>query len=193
MLKKMMLLAGMALAVVAFAGPASASAATWVHWNGEEQETVSEITEDFTGFAKFEVTPAPGNNFGCEVHVHLSGTTGAGGAQGQVTAFEVTTETCVGEGAFGTCTLVADNSSVPWEVDVSSTDFTITNVEIENEYANCSIPPSHLVFGSITATPNNPTKINCLTISGTGVNNGTTPVTATGELCAYNEGTYGVE
>jgi hypothetical protein len=207
MLKKMMMLAGMALMVAAFVGTASASANTrWVHWTvnaeeAEEKTTVEEITEDFTGFAKFEVVGATGNNFGCNVHAHVHGytktnpTTGTKEAHAEVTSFEITTSTCKGEGVFATCELESHSNTAeekPWTVDVSTTDFVVTNVAIKNTYKNCLVAPANLSFPEVTATPNNPEKINCLTLTGRGLNISTV-VEATGTLCGYHEGTYGIE
>jgi hypothetical protein len=200
MLKKMMLLAGMALALVAFAGTASASAASWVHWTTiegvEEHTTIEAFEEDFTGFAQFAAEAAPANNFGCVVHAHLVASTVNGEAHGEITSFEVTTETCKGEGAFAACKLKADSSTVPWTVDVNTSDLTITGVGITNQYEGekCPFTGSSLSFPEITATPDpEATRINCLTLEGKGLNGGIAPVVASGELCAYNEGTYGIE
>jgi hypothetical protein len=192
-LKKMLILASMALAAVAFAAPASASAATWVHWTEGEEESVSTITEDFTGFAKFSVVGAEGNNFGCTVHAHVNGTTEGGVAHATVTSFEITTSTCKGEGTFTGCELESDSTTTPWTVDVSSTDFVVTNVGITNNFKNCLVPPANLSFPEVTASPEpEATKINCLKLSGNGLN-ASAVIKASGTLCAYHEGTYGVK
>lgn len=208
-LKQMSILASMALAVVAFVGTASASANTrWVHWTtiyleegGEEEvhTTVEEITEDFMGFVKFEVASSPINNFGCVVHAHVTGytkaSTGTKQAHGAVTSFEITTKTCKGEGVYENCELTTHSNTAeetPWTVDVTTTDLIVTNAAIKNTYKNCLAPAANLSFPEITAEPDNATKINCLTISGQGINVSTV-VNATGTLCAYHEGTYGIE
>jgi hypothetical protein len=195
-LKKMLILASMALAVVAFVAPASASAARWVHWEAGVETTVETITEDFTGWAEFHPTGVASTNFGCEVHAHVTGSTTAGVAHGKVTSFEITTSTCKGEGGFTGCELKSHTNTAaanPWTVHVNTNDFVITNVSIQNEYKGCLVPPANLSFPEITAEPEpEATKINCLTISGAGLNI-STAIEATGELCAYHEGTYGIE
>jgi hypothetical protein len=194
MLKKMMLLAGMALAVVAFAGPASASAAEWIHnVEGEEVPAVSGESEDFTGFAKFEVTVLEGTSFGCVVHAHV---VLGGGSTANVTGFEITTSTCVGEGLLAGCELSADQpTNLPWTVAINPTDFSIANVTLDNRFKEgCFFEEAQLKFPSITAVPNNRTEITTLTLSGAGEDELTgLPLAASGVLTAYHPGTYGVK
>jgi hypothetical protein len=100
MLKKMMLLAGMALAAIAFAVPTSASA---FEWNGTHEDSL-------TGFLGFG-NPAPGQTkFGCEVHIDIdvAGET----STGELTGLVPTTATCVGEGSYSGCELVEDSATV---------------------------------------------------------------------------------
>jgi opacity protein-like surface antigen len=180
MLKKMMLLAVSAAALVAFAVPASASAATdWTH-NGSVVGNNVDLTESFEGFLSFDTGIG---SFGCDVTVKLTVT---GPTSAEITEFNPTTASCVGTGMLVTCHLANDTSNVPWTVTNGTGNVSITksggNVTVFNEYKGGECPlgaSSDLQFASITATPEiEEGKITELTISGTS----TVGVPATGTV-----------
>lgn len=184
-IKKMLLLAGMALAVVALAGPASASAEplTWLD-NHEVLGAEEHATEEYEGPARF--FGAGEDSFGCEVTVVL---TAEGGHTGTITKFEPTTETCTGTGAFAGCELANHSASTPWDVDVTTTDLVVTDVTIHNEYDEaCAVETTHLEFPELTAVPDENTTISTLTVSGFA----TSGAFGFGELHAETGGTIGI-
>jgi hypothetical protein len=213
-LKKMMLLAGMAFAAIAFAIPATASAlpkTDGTHWtNGNQHKIVNNgvsISAPFEGFLDFTtpMPPAPVHStFGCEVTAIIKVT---GPTTAEATKFEPTTTTCVGTGIFAGCKLKAHTNNLPWTVTNTTgntsavpptvSDFDVTkvggtgDVTIRNEYESCTagaIPPSDPEFKSITVTPTldgNGT-VTSFSISGTATDGATI---ATGSLSAEAVGT----
>ena len=184
----------MALAVVAIAGPATASAQnlTWTH-GGSHLGNGIHATQSFKGFLDFTLKEVPGLTkhgvFGCEVTATI---TAVGPSGGTVTKFDPVTNSCVGEGFFNECELVNDVSTVPWTVDLKPTDIDVTNIKITNTYANCEsgVGGSVLEFGSVTITPHlEGGLIKELTVSGTSTN---TLVTATGTLGLDGAATLGL-
>jgi hypothetical protein len=205
-LKKMTLLAGMALAAIASAAPATASAqkTDGTHWtNGTNHPVVGNgvtMQAPFEGFIDFTIPP-PGvpvhSTFGCEVTgiVEVRGPTTA-----EITKFDPTTTTCVGTGIFTTCKLKAHTNNVPWNVvntrgntsaqPPTVSDFHATktggDVTVRYEFEGCAggaVPPFDPAFASITLTPTldgNGT-VTKLTISGKDTSGF---VTATGSMDA---------
>jgi hypothetical protein len=174
-LKKMLLLATMALAVVAFAAPAAAHA---------EQHEFNEATESYEGPLKF--TAAGVGSYECQVTVSINA---EGGTTAEVEAFTPTTSTCVGTGAFTGCKLKEHTSSVPFTAHTTETnDLKITdepgNIVIHNVYEGCLVPETTLEFAEVTATPNPTTgPIHSISISGTS----TSGVVASGTVTAEGE------
>ena len=177
MLKKMMLLAMSVGALVAFAAPASASAAdVWTDWNGAEHATLEEgqtAEQAFEGVLSFSAnSPLGVSTFSCNVTVLVEA---EGPAGGQITKFAPTTGSCSGNKIFTGCELVGDSNNGPWNIDVSTTPATVTksggNVTISNTYSNCAfgLTGSHLEFTSVSVTPtlNGEGTITSLAISGT--------------------------
>ncbi len=115
MFKKMMLLALAAAALVAFAVPASASAAN--EWIGNHEDTL-------TGKLSFGNPAAGQTKFGCETNTTLD--VFGGTSTGEVTAFTPTTATCSGEGAFAGCTLTKDETTLPTVLGTSQVKVHIT-------------------------------------------------------------------
>jgi len=184
-LKKMLLLASMALAVVAFVAPAAAQA---------EQHEFNEATESYEGVLQFSTTsPAPGT-FKCAVTVSINA---KGGTTAEVEEFTPTTSTCVGEGLFSGCVLKEHTSSVPFTAHTTLTnDITVTDepgdIVIHNFYEKCAfgITTTILEFPSVTAVPNPTTgSVQTLTISG----ESTTGVKASGTVTAEGEGAITLE
>jgi hypothetical protein len=176
-LKKMMLLASMALAAIAFAAPAAAQA---VEFNN--------ATESYEGKLKFAVAGV--GSYECTVTAAVQS---SGGSTGTVETFQPSTAPgdCVGTGVFTGCTLENDTSSVPFSVHVlTAGDLEITdkpgNIIIHNVYGNCPfVPETTLEFESVTATPTPATgPIHEIHISGTDI---TVGAVASGSLVAEGE------
>jgi hypothetical protein len=148
MLKKMTLLVGLALAAIAFAVPASASAQVW---NGTHEDSL-------TGFLAFGNPAAGQTKFGCVVHISVE--VEGGTDTGAISSFNRTTETCVGEGAFTGCELVEDETTgLPATFTLTGTnEATMSNagVVIHNVYdAACPIESSTLTVPHLTMSGTN--------------------------------------
>jgi len=197
MLKKMMLLASMALAVAAFAVPAIASAEGTLTHDSVPVPTNNVVELTLTGFAEFDV-PALDAGYGCDVEATVELVSGHPSTG--TTSFDiVNTETCVGTGLLADCELVEDETNAPYHVAVGSEDFTVTKpggvIEINNLFdEGCIVPAAQLTFNEVTVTPDDPTSISTVTLSGEGVDDVTgLPILATGDLDVNPEGTYGIE
>lgn len=169
MLKKMMLLAGMALAVIAFAAPASASALEWTDDNAPFEGTIEDTLSGKISFGN----PAVGaTKFGCIAHagVTFEGGTGADEGTGWLDSFVPTTSTCVGEGSFAGCSLSEHETTIPRDANgkslakihiVETNKVTLTTpagnpIVIHNVYnAGCAIEKSTLTVSHLTLTGTN--------------------------------------
>lgn len=155
MLKKLTLLAAMALAAIALAVPASASALEWTH-NGEAFEGTVEDT--LSGTIAFG-NPAPGQTkFGCLSHIGVE--VEGGTDTGVISSFQRTTETCAGEGAFAGCSLVEDEvTGLPADIKIVGTnEATLENGSLvfHNRYnAGCLIQSSTLTVTDLTMSGTN--------------------------------------
>lgn len=111
MLKRITLLAGMALAAIALAVPASASALEWTHEEETFGGTASDTLSGWFGFGNPEFLKT---KFECFSHagfeVEGESTTGL------LTSFGPTTAACKGEGAFAGCSLATDSTTIPTSV-----------------------------------------------------------------------------
>jgi hypothetical protein len=188
MTKKMMLLA-MAVAAIAFAVPAGASASG--HFLHNEGPLEGEIEEGLEGTLSF--TTAIGTGMACDAHPVLHLTTNGG----TVTDLGLTTETCVGQGFFAGCTLSAHEIHGGNSVTPTSDAIHINDLVLTNTYAGpCALggSSSTLTF-NVVATPNNPKSITSLTLAGPGTAHtafGSLGATASGALEADNPGTIGL-
>lgn len=167
MFKKMMLLASMALAAVAFAVPASASA---FEWTDEGAPVEGEAPTTASGFLSFG-NPAPGQNkFGCVVDV---GITAEEAGAGKLTEFSPTTSTCKGEGpAFAKCSLKEDSiTGLPATVTITGTNTLTINgtLVLHNVYSGpeCPVEKSTLTVSDATITLEN-SNLTKMTLSGFG-------------------------
>jgi hypothetical protein len=163
--KKMLLLASMALAAVAFSVPASASAQEWTH-NGAS--FIGHKTDTLTGKISFG-NPAPGaNKFGCVAHAGL--TVFGGSTTGEIENFLPTTSTCTGEGIFAGCQLIEDETTgLPHPVHTIGTDeLTVEEAEIviHNVYdANCPVEKTTLTVEDVTLALNGTSNLTDVTTS----------------------------
>lgn len=185
-IKKMMLLAGMAMAVVAFAAPAMAVANEMT----DEGTPVAAGTEaQLSGTAKFtSIIFFVESGIECNVHATLTAETAETGQ----TEFEITTSSCKGFGFLNGCEVVADElTGNPWETHVSSSNtLTVTDVTIHStQDSECAMENIFLQFGEVTATVDDPASISSVTLSGTGMANELS-ATASGELSVTPANTY---
>ena len=194
-IKKMLLVASMALAAVAFAAPGMASAAEWTH---EGEPLAEEVTVQFEGTAKFE--DQEGNGVECTdayADVDLEP-----GSTGKVTSFGPTNvSNCHVLGSLGSvCSLEEVTSlALPWEVDVNAANFTITGVHIINHMSGgffCEVAIGSAkeitLSGNVTATPDNTAAISSITLSGSLSSSLGGSVVVSGTMQGTPAGTYGI-
>ena len=113
----------LAVAIAVLAGPASASAAVWLH-NGAP---FSESREQ--SLRGGEVVQVPAGAFLCNAEATL---TTAGGSTAQITAYNVELASCSGLlGEFNGCEVTAASvENLPWNVTVNTVDLTAGKVGI---------------------------------------------------------------
>jgi hypothetical protein len=156
-MRKITILASLALGALAFAIPASASAeVTWTdrHMHVGNGEKTAE--KPFEGFLEFFAGGE--NTFGCQVTVKVIA---EGPNKGEVTSFQPTTTECVGKGVFVGCQIEKHTANTPWDLDLTENEtITVTprppaeDLTIHNEYKEgCAVPTSHLEFPDATLTP----------------------------------------
>lgn len=187
---KMLLLIVVALAAVAFAAPASATAnpLTWKD-NGVVLKPKEHATLAFTGKLVEEYL-GPANTFSCNASITL---TAEGGHTGTLTKFELETKSCAGIGKFANCILKDDKiTTLPAVVHTTTTDFEITGITIEYIFekdTGCANPGLTTIFKNITATPNKLQPIASVFLSGADVS---TSHVLSGTLNAANPNTLGL-
>jgi hypothetical protein len=173
-LRKMALLAGMALAAIAFAVPATASAEETPIWLKNHDPLTEHAELEFAGTAQFETE---------EGGIHCNETEGHVTAEpphtGVVTAFTVETESCEGFGLLEGCELVDHElTNEPVGHATANTDIEITEVELWNEFAGsgCPVETIELHLPVVTLTPENsgshteaPTTISTVDLHAEGV------------------------
>jgi hypothetical protein len=192
--KKLVVLAGMSLAMVAVAAPAAQ--AEWLH-NHVKLEKSATLTA--TGKAKFQTGAG---SYECPVEGSI---TAEPGSTGKVTKFGVTkTAECVGTGFLSNCTLKSHQSTnLPWTAHANTQNNTVevTNAEIWGTYEGFFCPHTiELTFATITLTPNNALTASSASLSGSGTahrnvgtgNEATENATASGSLNLTPAGTYGI-
>jgi hypothetical protein len=193
MLKKTILLASLALAAVAFAAPAPASAQGTLFDNGNPVPTGNHVTLELTGVIAFDF-PELASSFGCVAHPEITLKAGHP-STGAVEAFNLTTEECEGTGLLEGCELASDMTNKS-AVDVSATSLTITGFEFTQLFKEgCIVPASLWTFPAITAIPNNANAISILSLSGEGISDVTglvIQVTGTLQIVGGAAGTYGI-
>lgn len=198
-IKKILLLASMAVAAIAFAAPASASAEwTFTDFRDNEHkhvETNQHFEQAFEGFLGFSTVVG---TYQCEVTVKVT-TTGPNSAK--VKEFNVTTPTCEGTGFFAGCELANDSNNLgetTWTINLTTSDGVMHvkrhagDLTIFNEYKEgCFFETSHLEFGEVTLTPtlDGEGTFSKLTLSGTDTSGN---VTAFGSVEPENGPTLGM-
>jgi hypothetical protein len=145
-IKKMLVLLGAAMALVAFAAPAVAQADQW-YTDHEGQETLlgsstAEADEvELTGSLK---STSGGLSVNCTVHAIVDLWNENGAATGEVTSFTITATTCVTNVDGLGCTIKnAGAENLPWHVDVETgaNGIIITEAGFFNEFTgtNCAL------------------------------------------------------
>jgi len=194
MLKKMMLLAVAAAAVLAVAAPAAS--ANWTH-SGAELKTNANVT--FSGETSFA------GELGTVTCKQLTGaaTLTGSSSHGTLQSFSVDSPTtnCEVGGVLGALCGTTSLESVHLEAgNVPTLTATTTNIKIDNVkwiYLFGSEPNPCLELnlrGDLTATPNNPESISSVAFSGT-LEDTTleAQVALSGSLAASPAGTYGTK
>ncbi|HWM63535.1 MAG TPA: hypothetical protein VNP96_06030 [Solirubrobacterales bacterium] len=188
-LKRIMLLACMALTTIAFAAPATASA-TWLK---HEEPIAQNENLEFTGSVNFSI---PGvASYECVFHTQA--TLEAGTTTGRINGSNLTPGTCSGTGALAGCTFAAVHTNgLPWTFhanpgpgNLSMTDHTHTITYANPTTPQCPIHDSTINFGSIIAVPDNTRVVRRVSLSGTGGGG----LQVSGELTVLPEETFGFE
>lgn len=179
---KRLLLVSMAVAVTMFAAVFASSASAAV-WKDKGVNVTKLISIGLTGGEIFEFGTS---GMSCEIVATM---TTEGGSTGKVTKWE--TKKCSGGfGEFAKCELATTESkSLPWTVDVNTTDLTITNMRIRRTFkAGCPVTELDKTT-SPTVTLLAPTAITEMEFSGSiaGYKN-----FGSFTVDAPNSGTYGI-
>jgi len=164
-LRKMLLLAGMALAAVAFAAPAAAQAeGTWTKNHEQLTENATVEIHGFVGFA------TAFGGFGCPAHGMATLEPGATG-HGTIDTFTIgNTEGCEGTGFLAECELVEHEvtEGLPYTLTATPEDLDIIgDITVWNAYdPECSFGELEADFNEITVTADSPTTATNLQLSG---------------------------
>ena len=140
-------------ALAAMVGPASASAAVWLH-NGEPLSGPTELS-----LRGGEVVQVPAGAFLCNAEATM---TTEGGSTAQIAAYEVDLGTCEGFlGEFKECEVTAATpQGLPWAVTVNSEDLTAKNVGVSYSFDEaCPIHKVESSFPEVTVTLEEPSAI----------------------------------
>ncbi|HEX5763707.1 MAG TPA: hypothetical protein VFY04_11385 [Solirubrobacterales bacterium] len=186
-IKKMLLLASMALAAIAAAAPAAQAQGEWTH-EGEPITESKEVT--FAGTVQFTVV-------GSSTGVHCKNSHAVAhflpGGKGEVTTFEG--KECRGTGFLVGCTTVHPKSEgLPWPITANTNQTgTISEVNIVNTMTGSFCPVSSTTLtGNVIVTPDNPEETSSVTLSGT-VMTSQGEAEVAGTLSVSPAGTYGIE
>jgi len=191
MIKKTLLLVGVALALVVAAGPGSALA-TWTH-NGSELTEEAEV--ELSGPVAIEVPGVAGAHF----TLHLKKRFFPFLWTGQYTSAQVTN--CTGTGALNGFTCTGTALGLPWTFHkpLFSSRIRITNVRILLHYylpsdtTHASPIAQTTTEGDVIATPDNGEAFSSFEFEGEGMTTNGNPSTLSGELAVTPAGTYGGE
>ncbi len=191
MLKKTLMLAGLALALVVAAGPGSALA-NWTHGGSELTE---EAELELTGPVTIETPGLGGAHFDVETKKRLFPFS----LTGQYTSYKV--KNCTGTGVLAgfTCTGVA--VGLPWTFHKAlfSSRIRITKTRVDLFYylpgdtLHASPITQTTTVGDILATPDNGEAFSFFEFEGDGMTTNGNPSTLSGELEVTPAETYGAE
>jgi hypothetical protein len=180
-----LLLAGAIAAAVILAVPAMALASVWKDGSTKVEKLV-EI--GLTGTEIFETAPTGETKNGMICSVHATLTT-EGGSEGKISKFE--TKSCgSGFGSFAKCELSTNEGKTPWNIDVNTSDLTITGWHTKRTFkTGCPTTELNKTVTSVTVTLNTPAAITEMEWKGE-----ITGYTTRGSFSvdAPNSGTYGI-
>jgi len=186
--RKRLAILGAAFACLALAAPVVAQAAVWKH-NGVNLAKL--ITLSLPGGEVFE-TEVEGvwSGMSCEVKATM---TTEGGSTAKITAYEV--KSC--SGGFGKMTgcelSTKEAKSLPWTVDVNTSDLTITNMRIKRTFkAGCKVTELDKTLTSVKVILNTPAKITEMEFSGSLVGPPGYKAFGSWKVEGTNSGTYGI-
>jgi hypothetical protein len=151
------------VAVAAMVGPASASAAVWLH-NGEPLAEATELTP-----RGGEVIQVPAGAFLCNSEATIAT---EGGSTAQVTAYSVELSSCEGLlGEFKECAVTAATvENLPWAVSVNAETLTVKEVGITYSFDEaCPIHKVESSFPEVTMTLEEPSAIQRFNFGAEGV------------------------
>lgn len=158
-IRTMLLVALAAMAAMAFAIPAVASA----DWSEEEGGPLEEEVAFGLNYGSISWEIASMINFTCEVEGEVALTPGD---QGEMIT-QVIPSSCSAAGALAGCEFASPPDPVSWPLTAQSDDIIAKNVTWEWSLEKCAI--SKIGFkGDLTLTPDNPFAMSTLSISGTG-------------------------
>src|SRR6476646_3122679 len=198
-IRRLPLLAVMAIAAAALAAPAFASAANWT-----EPELTEAVETGYTGEVHFEMNEYS-YGYTCEVEADATLKPGGGGSIDSLTA-----SSCRGTGGLEGCKEVTEGVNTawetPWSIQVKGEAVDLDHLEIEATQ-DCTADNYLYMYGGDAApngpyppmvlTPNNPDSISGFTLSGQGEiqisNLGTFDATISGSLQATDPGAYGID
>jgi hypothetical protein len=153
-----------ACVVAAMASLVATAAAFAFAWKDKGTNIGATTAIGLTGGEVFE-SPSGTSGMSCAVAATLSMETGG---LGKITKWEV--KNCAGGfGEFAKCEVLAtEPKSLPWAVDLTTTDFTITNMRIRRTFkAGCPKAELDKTVTEMTVTPNSTTAISEVEFSGT--------------------------
>lgn len=159
MFKKALLLGGMALALVALAGPASASAHMFTD-EGEPIAPEASLAMNMSGPMGWFVPGIGG--LSCTASIEAS----IGSSAGSFESFGVEERSCAGTGAFSGCT-VTGYSSEGGELFPDAETIILENLVVNYTYGGlCPFKRATYMYGGDTLTPDNQYAISSLDLSG---------------------------
>ena len=179
--KKLTLLAGMALAAVAFAIPAFASAGAWQH-NGVPLGAQQHLTQSYEG--PLVAIAGGAGQFSCVVTVTI---TAEGPNNGQVQEFSLATESCEGQGAFAGCVVVHHTTNLPWQINNAGNPAVVikpggkitAHFNLEEGSCASGLQTSHAEFAELKAEVTGKNPITALHIKAQATNGVATASTLT--------------
>ena len=164
-IKKMLLLAASAMALVAFAAPAVASADQW--YTDPGNVTVTEDHFWLHGHLNATV-PALGAELTCDITAHITINNGGGHANVEIDEVVLDAPAAGCHGVFGgvlTCEITAGVAGAG-EVHVNGTSLEVTNAFFLNELEGCAATEEAGASGTLTGTFNNATS--CVDFANSG-------------------------
>jgi len=189
-IKKVLLLASMAIAGAVVVMPAAAD--DEFPWTHDHKALDKNATTKFSGTAEFS---GEFGTFTCEVHIPVilePGTTGT------VETIEATTAKCAGDELLKGCVPEIDTAlNLPYTMHATKTKIDVTKVAFHVIFdEKCFVPEMTMTFPSVTVDPEQPATIDNAFLHGKGTIDAfglQFPVELGGTIAAEKAGTYGIE